>query len=95
MESRLLAIKTYARSKAASEFYKKWCGILQNFTNILKENHKKLLQEQRLLEKMPEIYSYQSKLNQALTEAHKKEAEYNSIDHKQLSALEGEISQQR
>ncbi|KAI8646386.1 Spc7 kinetochore protein-domain-containing protein [Parasitella parasitica] len=102
MAARFAAIKNYAHSKAASDFYKKWCGILLDFTNLLKENHGKLLQddqvsaelEQHLLDKLPELYAYQKLLMKAHKDARIKETEYNLIDHKALSNLEEEISQQ-
>ncbi|CEP12832.1 hypothetical protein [Parasitella parasitica] len=102
MAARFVAIKNYAHSKAASDFYKRWCGILQDFAQLLKENHGKLLQdeqvstelERRLLDKLPELYAYQESLMKAHNDARIKETEYNLIDHKALSNLEEEISQQ-
>jgi hypothetical protein len=76
---------------------------LEQVLNTLKINHEKLMQDERstklfvtdLRKKVPMIEKLQDDLQRRLSKARIEEAEYNAIDHAQLSKLEQEIEQQR
>lgn len=101
MGVKLSAMKKYAWKKAASEFYKIWCGTLKAFTEILHANHSKLVQDdERLAQfqqdvsiKMLDISAYFESVIQLRKEADLKEEAYNRIDHEALARSEKEMAQ--
>ncbi|CAO0790171.1 unnamed protein product [Mucor circinelloides] len=101
MGVKLSAMKKYAWKKAASEFYKIWCGTLKAFTEILHANHSKLVQDDEMLAqfqqdvsiKMLDISAYLESVIQLRKEADLKEEAYNRIDHEALARSEKEMAQ--
>ncbi|KAL9537462.1 hypothetical protein MBANPS3_011754 [Mucor bainieri] len=95
--------KKYAWKKAAAEFYNIWSNTMNEFTEILRVNRTKLLQddektaqfERNVSKQMSNISAYFDSLVQLHKEAERQEQEYDRIDHKALARLHEELAQQK
>lgn len=98
IRQQLKDIKEYSLLRSEQEWFTLWTNKLKEFPNILKELQNKLNRYQELqkfqTQKLEKIKKYRDELDIDLINCRKKEQEYNSTDHEQLSALKQEIEHQ-
>lgn len=98
IRQQLKDIKEYSLLRSEQEWFTLWTNKLKEFPNILKELQIKLNRYQELqkfqTQKLEKIKKYRDELDIDLINCRKKEQEYNSTDHEQLSALKQEIEHQ-